>query len=518
MHRLDGAFAQRSHARPHRLTPEMAATYSDSTPTTSPHRRLPAAITRAWPTGAPGWVLLGLVVLGIALRVLAAVSAWPVTDTLEDGYQRFASNPFVDPQHPAGYGLIVAFLGHLSRQIAVTVTLQHLVGLISALLVGAAVRRVTGSAWAGLLPVAAMLLDPDPIFLEHSIMSETWAILAIALSLYGAVRSCEAPKKWWGWPLLTGVALAVAVMIRTASLPMVVVVALALILYQPHALRRPRKHLRAAAVVVGTSAALLLAFAGASAASGQRFGIAPSPGWYLYGRVAQFADCRRFTPPSGTRALCETRPASARPSAYFYTFEAGSPAVRRFGAFGGHDAAVGGWARAALLAQFGDFLNTAWSYLRSYYVPGALPARLKATSTELDPQLDFTNRGNPIIVAAMRNDLESYFDRFSPHPWRSGLQLLHDAQRVIRFGATALFVTTILVLIGLVVGRRRSRVAVLLFGVGGLSLLLAPVLTGTYAGRYTVPLAGPLAAAAAITLTELHRRAGLRRRASPTDT
>jgi hypothetical protein len=43
------------------------------------------------------------------LRVLTSVSWWPVTPTLEEGYQHWASpGPFLDPFHPAGYDLIVA--------------------------------------------------------------------------------------------------------------------------------------------------------------------------------------------------------------------------------------------------------------------------------------------------------------------------------------------------------------------------------------------------------------------------
>jgi hypothetical protein len=262
---------------------------------------------------------------------------------------------------------------------------------------------------------------------------------------------------------------------------------------------------------------LLIAFAGASAASGQQFGIAPSPGWYLYGRVAQFADCRQFTPPPGTAALCQTLPPSKRPSAYYYTFELQSPAVRRFGAFGRDDGAVEAWARRALEAQPGDFLATAWVYLRSYWVPGSLPARIRATSTGLDPQLDFANPGNPIYVAVMHQDLETYYGHFTVHPLRWGLRVLRGWQEVIRFGATALFVTTLLTLVGLAIGSRRSRVGVLLFGVGGLSLILAPAVTGTYAGRYTVPMAGPLMAAAAITLNEIWRATASRRRSSSPD-
>ena len=42
-----------------------------------------------------------------------------------------------------------------------------------------------------------------------------------------------------------------------------------------------------------------------------------------------------------------------------------------------------------------------------------------------------------------------------------------------------------------------------LLGVGGLALLTGPSLSGGYAGRYSVPLTGPLLAAAAVTLLSL---------------
>jgi hypothetical protein len=453
------------------------------------------------PSSAAGRVLLALIVVGVALRLLVIVSWWPVAPTLEDGYQRFASNPFLDSQHPAGYALIVAGLGDLTRQIAFTVLLQHVAGLASALLLGSATRRVTGSSWAGLLPAGIVLLDPDVIFLEHSIMSESWMILALSVGLYAAVRACEAPERWWPWPLLSGSALAAAVMIRSAALPVIAVAAVAILVYRPRS--QPwRRHCRGAAAAVATAAILLLAFAGANAAFGQRFGIEPSPGWYLYGRVAQFADCRDFTPPPGTRSLCQTVAPARRPSSYDYMFVAQSPAVRLFGSFGADDGAIGVWARRAALAQPGAFFSTAWAYLRSYWIPAWLPARLRSSTHGLDPQLDFTYP-NVFYVAAIKRDLESYYDRFDVHPLGWGLRLLHDWQRVIRFGATALFITTILTLIGLAVGPRRSRVGVLLFGLGGLSLIVAPALTGTYSGRYTVPMAGPLMAAAAISLTSL---------------
>jgi Dolichyl-phosphate-mannose-protein mannosyltransferase len=478
------------------------------------------------PSGAAERVLLGLVLLGVGLRIVTEVSWWPVATTLQDGYQAAAgTNPFLDPLHPAGYSLILAAIGSVTREIAVTVLLQHLVGVLSALLLYASTRRVTGSSWAGLLPAAAMLLDGDVIFLEHSIMSETWVMLAVAAGLYAAIRACERSHgRWWPWPVLTGTALAAAVMIRTNSAPLIVVVGLTVLVSRPGSARRWRERVRAAGAVWLTAAILLVAFAGTSALAASRFQIAPSPGWLLYLRVAQFADCSRFTPPAGTSALCEKTPLSKRPSAQDYQDSPASPALRTFGAYGLHDGQVGAWARRALLAQPGDFLKTAWAYLRSYYDPGSRPQRLRTvSSTGLDPQLDFTlpllaadpstKSDTPLythrIAAAIAGyftaALRRYYGNFGTHLHPSGVRFLRHWQLVFRFGATLLFITTMLIVIGLGIGSRRSRVGVLLFGIGGLSLLLGPVLLGEYAGRYTVPSVGPIMAATAITLTEIGR-------------
>ena len=251
----------------------------------------------------------------------------------------------------------------------------------------------------------------------------------------------------------------------------------------------------------------LVGFSEASSAFGTRFGIAPSPGWYLYARVAQFADCRRFTPPPGTASLCQNTPPTQRPSAYSYEVDPkSSPALRLTGGFGRDDGLVGSWARRALRTQFGDFLATGWAYFRSYFAPSSLPARLKG-STGLDPQLSFTNAGNIYFDAGSLQALNAYFGPFAFRSHHPGVTVLRRWQLIIRFGATALFATTILTLIGLLIGTRRSRFGVLLFGVGGLTLLVVPALTSTYSGRYTVPMSGPMVAASSIAVCEICRMA-----------
>ena len=74
-----------------------------------------------------------------------------------------------------------------------------------------------------------------------------------------------------------------------------------------------------------------------------------------------------------------------------------------------------------------------------------------------------------------------------------------------------LSIATVLVLIGLFVGTRRERLGVLVLGVAGLAMIVAPALTGNYTGRYTVPMAGPMLAGAAIAIVAIARRVRARR-------
>jgi hypothetical protein len=471
-------------------------------------------IRDTWPSGRAGYALAGLVAAGIALRLLAVAGWWPASTTLDDGYQLFASDPFANPLHPAGYSLILGAVGSVSREIAVPVLFQHLTGIISGLLLFAATRRVTGSQWAGLLPAAAVLLDPDQVFLEHAIMSESWIVLLTAIGLYAAVRAFDAPDPAWRWPALAGVTLALAVTVRAGGLLLIAIAALVLLLCGPRGSWRERW--RAPASLAGAAGAVLLGFAVANAAWGSGFELAPSSGWYHYGRAAQFADCDRFTPPPGTEALCQSLPSDERPGGAYYMFDPQSPAQRLFGdpsriygGFGEHDGQLGAWARRATVAQPLDYLSTLWEYGRAYWLPGLKPEP-ETKGSGLDPQLDFTRGLDPGLGAAIfeeqvQDSLEQYFDPFAAHEHRAPLDVLRAFQHVTRFGAVLLTIATLLTLVGLIVGSRRSRSAVALFGLGGLSLLVAPILTANYYGRYTVPLAGLMMAAAAIAIVELWR-------------
>jgi hypothetical protein len=483
---------------------------------------LTGALRRFWPPGRAGYGLLALLLLGVGLRLVAVIAWSPVTTTLIDAwpYSTYAdSNPFDNPQHPAGYSLILAAVGALTREVAVPVALQHLAGIATALLLFAAVRRLTGSQWAGLLPAGAILLNPDLIYLEHSIMSESWFVLACAGAAYAAVRAFDEPDPWYAWPLLAGVLAALATVVRSSGIFLVAVIVLALLFSR----RRPWVHWRAPLAALGAGAVVVLCFATINSLVGVRFGIGPSPGWLLYGRVAQFADCNAFVVPEGSEFLCETTQAEERPGANYYLFDPKAPAPRTLDRFGDEDDLLREWSQRAIRAQTGDYLESVWEELRGYFVPSLRPDR-EGSGGELDPQLDFTRGFNPAdryfteIQPETERGMERFFDDFSVDKDPPGLRFLRGWQEVTRFGGLALSISTGLVLIGLFVGPRKSRAGVFLLGAGGLSLLIAPALAGNYVGRYTVPMAGLMVAAAAVTITGLARGECARRRLEATAT
>jgi len=106
----------------------------------------------------------------------------------------------------------------------------------------------------------------------------------------------------------------------------------------------------------------------------------------------------------------------------------------------------------------------------------------------------------------VQQGMETFFSPFSVHIRYGATGLLYDYQRIFRFGATLLVVSTLLILAGLFVGPRRNRIAVLALGAGSLAMLVLPVFGSNYNGRYMVPFTGVLAAAAAVAFISLVSR------------
>jgi hypothetical protein len=68
--------------------------------------------------------------------------------------------------------------------------------------------------------------------------------------------------------------------------------------------------------------------------------------------------------------------------------------------------------------------------------------------------------------------MEEFFAPFTPHRHPRRVEWLRRYQLIFRFGATLLSLCTLLSILGLFIGSRRSRAGVILFGVSGFVLLL----------------------------------------------
>jgi hypothetical protein len=463
------------------------------------------------------WILIALVIGGLTLRVIAQASFWPVITNLSDStvYAEYAHKDIVgNPQHPAGYSTFLAIIGLFTHQIGVVTILQHLLGIATALFYYFAVRRLTRSQWPGLIPAAVVLFASDQIFLEQNIMSETLFSFLLAAGLYAAVRAIQAPDPWWRWPVVTGLLLSIAAVVRTDSAFLLPVLFVAMVLAQPH--RRWRGwsgRLVAPGAAILSAAVILFAYAVVNDVAHGWFTPAPSPGWHLYGRVAPFADCTQFTPPEGTEALCHPEPPDGRAGNDWYLFLPEAPAVQTFGHIGNDDQKLKEFALQVIEHQPRAYAESIFETLKTYFVPETRTNPPAWSDSDLSGELDWIREVPEPLLGEIRTSMETFFDPFSPHEAHWGSHFLQGYVHPFRFGATLLSLCSLLTLLGLFVGDRRFRIGVLLFGGGGLAMLILSSFGAWYVGRYTVTIAGPVSAGAAIAILSLWRMERVRRAA-----
>ncbi|MFL5870305.1 MAG: ArnT family glycosyltransferase [Solirubrobacterales bacterium] len=447
--------------------------------------------------------------LGVILRVLVWIAVSPTETNLLDAgvYVGMADDGlFTDPVRPAGYSMFLRAAHAISAEIGWTMFLQNAIGIATACVLYAAVRRIGGPLWAAIVGAAAILLSLDQIYLEHIFLSDCLFTFLLVTTLYLAVRALDEPRPVWRaadsrhlWLLGAGACLGLAAWVRGVAAPLTPFLALWVVFAIPGPwLQRIGR----AAIVAAASAALVLTYFALDDHATGTFGLTRVSGRVLYGRVAPFADCSQFDPPAGTSVLCEQTPPDQRPGPDFYSWDARSVAVQRFGLDPSDDAKLGKFARTAALAQPGDYAEAvAKDFLRNF-IPGYNDERPYGGTGYEFVRVDFPD----VNAADTYSRITDYYDP-EPYVIRGLAGTVGDVQAHLHVSQLMMLIATVLAGAGIwLAPDRRTRAGIaLLLGVSLLAIFIPP-LTINYGARYAIPIGGPIIAAGALGLWVVLRR------------
>jgi hypothetical protein len=297
---------------------------------------------------------------------------------------------------PAGYPMFLLLIDghhHLTRLVVV----QHLLTFAAAVAVYAAALRALrrgdgspGRRWVAALAAAPALLSPWVLDLGQFVLADS---LFSALVAAGVAVLARPGRPRAAACAAGGVLLGAAVVVRTVGYGPL---AVAVVVLAAAALREPRRARAAAVAVFAAAAAVpMLGYSAWSASRGGAFSVSAHSGFFLYGRVAPFADCsvlaraegpearlatsggqrRRddvFSAPPEARlaTLCDPRPVAQRPQPDVYLWSDDAPL--RAGADDlppGREELAGRFAWEVVRAQPWMLVRTTGGYLAGYFSP-----------------------------------------------------------------------------------------------------------------------------------------------------
>lgn len=449
-----------------------------------------------------------VVLLGALLRIAlelsytpAALSSFDVADYI----QMADGGMFDDPTDVAGYSIFLDVLHAVSANLERTIELQHVIGLITGVLLYATVRRVGAPVWVALIGACAVLLSLDQIALEHTLASEAPFTLAYVGALYAAIRALDPGRPLAGpigtraaWLAAAGLALGISLWIKGTAVPLIVFFAL----WAAFAIPGGRSQRLGRAALAGAPAiALLLVYMTLNQSASGTFGLIQADGWSIYARTAPFADCSQFSPPEGTEELCETSPASERPAADYYSSTGESPAYQAFGSPPSGDQMLGEFGRAAAWSQPDDYLWAVASDSLRHFFPDLNAGR---PFVDVGFELEIGRR-NPELESELAEKFPGYYDPVGAVEVSGFAGTLADLQQVLRVHPFLLLQAALLAAVGFGFAGPRVRAAIALLAGSALVLLVASA-TATYSARAGVPVGGPMMAAGALGLWVLLAR------------
>ncbi len=425
---------------------------------------------------SPGFVLpgnghlafLAALVPAVVLRALAMLGYRPTLWFWADSFSYLdaAAHPVPGTFRPLGYSLFLAALrpGH---SLALVTAVQHLLGLGLAVAVYAVLRRRGLPGWGATAVTVPLLYDEFLILLEHMIMADALFTVLVAAGVLMLSRQDVTPPAAG----VGGALLGLAAITRTVGVAV-------LMLAAAHLLLR-RTGWRALAGLVLAGALPLVAYATWMYGTSGTFGLTRADGLFLWSRTMTFADCSAIRPEPRLAPLCPATAVAGRPSPAHWLWGRWSPLAR---VPRDKNALAGRFARAAILAQPGDYLAAVGGDLRWLLRWERTTARSSRTTKTNPYWFPFERR--PLKRSA-RAAAEAY--EGGPAATRPVEPYAGWLRAYQRFGYLPYPLLVALLGGALVVASVRRRPEALLPGLAATALILAPPFLVGFDVRYVVP-------------------------------
>jgi hypothetical protein len=412
---------------------------------------------------------------------------------------------------PAGYPMFLRLVDgeeHLTRLVVLQQSLTFALGLA----LYAVTVRLTRRTWLATLCALPIWLCPWVLDLGQFVLAESLFSVLTGLGLL-LLALPGRPRLWAA--AVAGLLLGVSLPVRTVGFGPLAVGFAGLLLASVRARRadtttgRPHGTARALGLVLAfaaAGAAPICAYAGWNAANGKGFTVSAHSGYFLYGRVAPYADCSLLPKDRPELlTLCDSRPVARRSQPDSYLWPAASPLRQgHIHIPAGREQLAGQFATDVVHAQPWMLMTTTADYVAGYFSP----TRHETLKTSRAYTWELPDQSTDVLT----NDRD-------PHA-ADGYYVATSVDRSIASRLAAYsrlqYAPMPLVAAGLLAGllaapiarlRRRAgppRLFWLAAG-GGMSVLVVSALTSGFDYRYLASVIGLLGAAAILGAASLAR-------------
>ncbi len=293
--------------------------------TLSPRHVVPRIAERGRHVVRRHWLLLVVLAGATALRVVVLLAYQPALIFPDSerylAYAQLFINGHWSPDwlRTSGYSLLLIPVV-LIRNLVVVPVAQHLLGLATAVLIYAVLVHFGSRRWLAALACIPVLFDPLQLDIEQYVLTDVSAAFLLTAALVVLVWKRGAIGRVA--PVVTGLLLGTATAIRQSDL----IVIIPAVLYLVAAVRPWRRFAVRASLLLAGFLLPVLGYLGWFQATGGQFDFVSYNGEFMYGRIAQFANCTGVPMPAYERHLCPSQPPAQRNSD-FYMWSPQSPQV-----------------------------------------------------------------------------------------------------------------------------------------------------------------------------------------------